>query len=135
MDARAAGHRHLESEGIIMSQLSQDPTTGDLVFTNNQLTFVDGADQVKQSIIQRFRTFAGEWFLDTSLGIPYFQNVLVKNPNLTLIESYFKNELWAVPGVLSIITFSLNFDPVARTISISCSVQSSAGPIQVEVTI
>ena len=118
-----------------MSQLSQDPTTGDLVFTNNQLTFVDGADQVKQSIIQRFRTFAGEWFLDTSLGIPYFQNVLVKNPNLTLIESYFKNELWAVPGVLSIITFSLNFDPVARTISISCSVQSSAGPIQVEVTI
>ena len=134
MDARAAGHRHLESKGELMSQLLQD-STGDLVFTNNQLTFVDGADQVKQSIIQRFRTFAGEWFLDTSLGIPYFQNVLVKNPNLTLIESYFKNELWAVPGVLSIITFSLNFDPVARTISISCSVQSSAGPIQVEVTI
>lgn len=134
MDARAAGHRHLESKGELMSQLLQD-STGDLVFTNNQLTFVDGADQVKQSIIQRFRTFAGEWFLDTSLGIPYFQNVLVKNPNLTLIESYFKNELWAVPGVLSIINFSLNFDPVARTISISCSVQSSAGPIQVEVTI
>lgn len=108
--------------------------TGDLAVTNNTLTFVTGADEVKQRLTQRLRTFLGEWFLDQSRGIPYFQEIMKKNPSSTIVEAIFKNEILGTPGVLAIEYFKITVDNVTRRLYLELKVQAVDGLIELEVT-
>lgn len=82
----------------------------------------------QQKIWIKFKTFAGELWLNTDLGIPYFEAVLVKNPDLTFIESLFKNTILEEPYVESLISFEvLNFDSALRKINYSWKAQLTNG--------
>jgi len=72
---------------------------------------------IRQKIAARFKFFLGEWFLDQREGVPYYREVFVKNPNIPLIRSLFLRVLRQTPGVLSVPTFSVNFDPSARELT------------------
>lgn len=37
---------------------------------------LSGAEAVAQAVLTRLRLFSGEWWEDTSLGLPVFQNIL-----------------------------------------------------------
>lgn len=39
----------------------------------------------------RFNLFLGEWYADTRVGVPWFQRIMVKNPNLRLIETIVRS--------------------------------------------
>ena len=93
--------------------------TEDMALENGDIVFVTKADAVKQSVRQRLKMFMGEWFLDLDSGVPYYQDVLVKNPNPTLIEGIFKNEILATPGILELLTFSLDYDNATRKLTIA----------------
>lgn len=74
-----------------MSTLKIDPTTGDLAFTNNSLVIETGIlAETKQRLKAKFGTFLGEWFNDETLGLPYYQDILVKNPDLNRIKSIYR---------------------------------------------
>lgn len=118
-----------------MSTLKTDLTTGDLVVTNNRLTFVDGAVQVAQSLASRLRTFQGEWFLDLRFGTPLLQQVLVKNP--VNAEAALKSVINSTEGVISLLSFSLDIDRATRKGTVSFKVLTENGelPGQVEIPI
>lgn len=105
----------------------------DLVFENNQLVLVDGADFVKQLLKQRLQTFIGEWFLDTSLGIPYFQEILKKQVNINAVSNIFKNEILNTPGVIEMETFELDFTEGTRHLSLTFSVRTQTGSITINI--
>jgi hypothetical protein len=47
---------------------------GDLIFDElNNLVMVEGTAELAQRLSLAIRIRAGEWFLDTSLGIPWFE--------------------------------------------------------------
>jgi hypothetical protein len=92
---------------------------GDLALENGTLVFCSGAAFYRQKLAARFKFFLGEWFLDQRLGLPYYQNVFVKNPDLDLIRSLFRRVILTTPGIKSIKTFTLSFDPAARKLSFS----------------
>jgi hypothetical protein len=114
-----------------MSDLAQNQA-GDLVFTNNELTFVEGADEVVQRLRQRLRTFKGEDFMNTENGVDYYGNVLIKNPSPTVVEATIKAEIEGTPGVISITAFNIDADPSTRTFTLNFAVQSVDGPIELE---
>lgn len=114
-----------------MSDLLQN-TYGDLEFTNNALTFVEGADEVVQRLRQRLRTFFGEWFLDTSLGIPYFQEILKKKPQQGVVDAILKKEIVNTPGVIKLLEYAYVVDSSARTSTLAFKVLSVDGPIELE---
>lgn len=95
---------------------------GDLAIVNGDL-FVLGktpetrVQYIRQKIAARFKFFLAEWFLDEREGVPYYREVFVKNPNIPLIRSLFLKVLRETPGVLSVPTFSVRFDPAARTLT------------------
>lgn len=114
-----------------MSDLLQD-TYGDLTFTNNSLTFVEGADEVVQRLRQRLRAFLSEWFLDTSLGVPYFQEILKKNPQQGVVDAILKKHIVTTPGVIELLEYAYVVDTAGRTSTLTFKVLSVIGPIELE---
>lgn len=71
-----------------------------------------------QRIDRRLRVFLGEFWLDQSLGIPYFQEVLKRNPDLSAIRAIFAAEIQKVAGVQQLNECSVSIDRAARKLSV-----------------
>lgn len=105
---------------------------GDLALGDDgDFVFIDGSRLVLQTILARFRFFLGEWFLDTREGVPYYRDVLIKNPDRGVVRSVFLQVLESTPGVLGVLTFDIVFDERARTISFAFEVQATDGVVTV----
>src|SRR3972149_2057877 len=96
------------------SDIRLDLATGDLTITQGRLSLAVGADAVVQSLRIRFRTFLGEWFLDSRVGVPWFQLVFVKHPNLRLARAVLRQVALATPGVVAVRAFSVSLDDRRR---------------------
>ena len=71
-------------------KLTQD---GDLDVSGSDIQFVEKIHMVRQNLSIRLKFFLGEWFLNITIGVPYFQSILVKNPNEVAIISFFKKTI------------------------------------------
>jgi len=54
-----------------------------------------------QDAASAIRTFLGECWYNTTLGVPYFESFLGKAPNITLMKAKFVAAALTVPGVSS----------------------------------
>ena len=69
------------------------PTYRDVQIVNGDLQLVGAGPAILQHILQRLGIFLGEWFLDNTIGVPYFQQVLVKTrhkESAVLIDNFTK---------------------------------------------
>lgn len=98
---------------------------GDLVLTND--ADARGTNPTLQSIMQRLRLFRGEWFLNTSVGVPYYQQILVKNPNRAAIDLAIQSTIISTPGVGRLISYASRFTTANRLIAISFRAATRAG--------
>jgi len=111
-------------------------TTNDLEFTNFDLSFVEEVDYVVQKLKIRLQFFLGEWFLDTSVGTPYFQEIFIKNPDVAAIESIFRAIILETNEVNELLSFVSDYDNSLRKFSLVFSVNTTFGLAEnVEVTI
>jgi hypothetical protein len=62
---------------------------------------VSGIEYAAQKIRQKLLMLKGEWFLDQNLGIPWVEEVLIKNPSLEFIRSVVRKTVLSVPGIIS----------------------------------
>jgi hypothetical protein len=104
-----------------MSDFKLDPVTGDLDLSTGDLQFVTGADAVAQHLLVRLRFYLGEWFLDTRVGIPYYSQILVKNPNLAAIRTTYRQAILSTPGVETLERMDLEFDAATRELALDFS--------------
>lgn len=81
--------------------------TGDLVL-------VDGLQRVQQQIKVTLLTFLGEWFLDTTFGIPYLESIMIKAPNRAEIEAIIRTKVREVPGVVRVPSVEVQIDAALR---------------------
>ena len=63
-----------------MKDIALDTATGDLLLENFDLQLVEGRDQIAQNLMIRLRFILGEWFLDITAGIPYYDDFFIKAP-------------------------------------------------------
>lgn len=94
-----------------MRSLALDPTTGDLLLTAGRLTLVEGAAAIAQRLDGRLSLWAGEWFADTSLGVPFLTFLGVKGA-AALAEASLRRAILSCPGVaaLEMFTFTASSD-------------------------
>lgn len=112
-----------------MTQIRQTDD-GDIQITNNKfsLTSNNSDEEISQRLKQRLKTFLGEWFLDSTIGIPYFQAVFVKGTPPEIIDGIFKDEIIGTRGVKSLNRFdSIEYDPATRVAQISFDVTTING--------
>jgi hypothetical protein len=108
-------------------------SNGDLVLTSDAQSI--GTNPILQDILQKIKFFQGEWFLDNSLGVPWFQQILVKNPDLAKIEAIFIDLILSVPGVDALVSFEFTPNLPNRSFTLSFQAQTTMGDIDYSGTI
>lgn len=89
-----------------------------------------GLEAIRQAVNIRLLTFLGEWFLDVTRGVPYFQTILgVKSPDLVAIKAALTAQILDVQGVNSITSVVLAFDSTARLLSVAWTADTTLGAI------
>lgn len=110
-----------------MIDFELDPLTNDLVISGFDFHLVDSSSQIAQNLGIRLRFVMGEWFLDITQGIPYYEEIFRKNPNQIQIESILKQEIVQTRGIAELISFEANFDKRRRVFSAVFSARSIEG--------
>ena len=82
-----------------------------------------------QRIKHRLLTFRGECFLDREVGVPYFSEVLKKNPDLGRIRSLLASVISGVEGVAKILSLEVLLNNATRQLTVNFRAQGTDGNI------
>ena len=99
------------------------------------LQIVVGVDLVRQRIKQRLLTILGEWFLDQSIGLPWFGELNQKGITQSRVRTLLIRQITQTAGVLRLEDFSLEYDNQNRTLSVAFRVETVAGILQDGITV
>jgi hypothetical protein len=75
--------------------------------TTLNLTFTEQNSYILQKIKNRLLFIRNEWFLDRSLGLPYFDVILEKGVDFNFIVLLFRQEILNINGITDIIEFNV----------------------------
>ena len=98
-------------------------TDGDIVIHNGDIATVDGSKSTRQRIEQKLLLWRGEWFLDTTAGFPWLQNILGKKPRPEVVVSLVRQLVEADPGIRSV--ESVDLEPVDSTRQLAISIRAT----------
>ncbi|ODN41079.1 hypothetical protein [Piscirickettsia litoralis] len=82
-------------------------------------------DSLAQRLSIKLNTFQGEWFLDDTAGIPYFQNILGNKVTADVIDSIFKKAILEEKDVSTILEFTSSIDNAKRKYTYTARVLSA----------
>lgn len=87
---------------IVQNTLLLDQTVWDLVLdVNGNIALANTPYSIAQDVASAIRTFSGECWYDTSLGLPYWQQILGELPPLQYIAGKMEAESLTIPNVVS----------------------------------
>lgn len=107
--------------------LGLDAKTHDLVISDYDLVVIDSAERVAQQIKVQLLTWLGEWFLDTTHGVPYLDYILVKNPNLELIRQTFRDQILLVDDVEDVTDIEVSYNARTREVTVEYTAATEYG--------
>lgn len=87
--------------------------TGNISLRKSE-TLDELVDLICQRVKCRLQTFRGECYLDRNMGVPYFQEVMKKNPDLGKVRSLLAATIVGVEGVKSLEELKIKFDASTR---------------------
>lgn len=97
--------------------------------TDWNLSLVTGIDYYVQKCRIKLQTFLGEWYLDTTVGVGYYETILVKNPNLTNVDNLLKLTVLEIEGINSLIEWRSSFDIRRRMLRVVFRADTDAGEL------
>ena len=100
---------------------------------NGNIAVRSGGIALAQDVASAVRTFQGECWYDSTLGVPYFQNILGKRVSLQFIKQALIAAGSIVPGVASIVCF-LTGPGKDRVVGGQLQITSATGQIVVAQT-
>ena len=108
--------------------------TGDLAFSEGNLGTATSDIGLAQRLRIALRIFKGEWWVDKTVGIPYFENkaagvkagevVFDKPLNPELLDAVFKSAILGVFGVAELLEFEITNNRAARTLTVDFTVRA-----------
>jgi hypothetical protein len=107
----------------------------DLDISAGTLIVTSGVEAVRSAVRIRLQAFLGEWFADTTIGTPWFQSILIKNPDPSVLNSVFRDRLFGTPGVTSLNSLDLSYDRVNRTLTVRFSITCDFGVFDDAITL
>jgi hypothetical protein len=79
----------------------------DIEVIDGKLSLVASKDELIVQLVKvALGTYQGEWYLDSSIGVPYYQSILKKGVDKVLVDSIFRRVITETTGVDRIIKFN-----------------------------
>lgn len=95
---------------------------GDMLLGHGSYDFhVDTAEGVAQNVATRLALWRGTWFIDTTEGTPWLQQILGKHDAVDVV---LRERILETPGVRDITAFEAIFDPDTRRISVQATIET-----------
>jgi hypothetical protein len=113
----------------------QVDSSGDLVFTNGDITFTSGLEGVVDQIHLALQSIRGEWFLDLDEGVPYYEGNGV-DPSEALLGQPFAEDrtrseiraaILGVTNVRELLHLATKLDGATRALSVEFRAATSWG--------
>lgn len=101
------------------------------VDVQGNLATASNLEALKQKIKQRLKLFYSEWFLDTTRGVPYFQNILGEDINQSLAAQIITTEIQKEQDVITVENVNFGLNDATRKFTYAANVTSVYGEIQV----
>lgn len=112
-------------------------TNGDYIFGNGKFDFQKDIDAFVQAVKTKLQFFKGEWWEDTSAGVPFYQEiagVMIKgDDDKDLITQVYLNVISSVFGFSETISYNDAFDYDNRKYSLTANVETIWGTTTIEV--
>jgi hypothetical protein len=67
-----------------------------------------------QSLQIQLRTFLGEWYLNTKVGVAYFKDIFGKGQSFVMMEADIKNQILSNSFVKSLNSITVSYDNTNR---------------------
>jgi len=110
--------------------------TNDLMFVNGGCPVTRSKTEVvQQRLLIRLRTFYGEWFLNDTYGVPYFERILGHKVTKDSVDAIFQDQIHQEAGVAGIVEFNSQFNSAGRQYSCQFRVRVDNGEISELITI
>jgi len=97
--------------------------TGDITLTESAI----------QAAKVRLQWFLNEWRLGPMLGLPYFEEVFVKSPNIQKIKKIITDKLLEIDNVDSVVSMDIAVDSKSRHGTINFVISANGEVIEEEV--
>lgn len=111
------------------SDLKLDKLTHDLDISRGTLRFITNNEEVVgQRLKIALLTKQGEWFLDTNVGLPYYQEFFTKKNNKPLIDQTIISYASRIEDVMRVRDYSSTITN-DRSLDISLTVETYTGDI------
>lgn len=104
---------------------------GDVVVTEQGDILL--AHSVKQAIRVRLLWFFSEWRFNTEFGIPYYEEILIKNPNIPKAKLLISQAIRDVEEVVDVEDIQISIDSTNRTALVSFVVYTTKESFRMEV--
>lgn len=106
-----------------------DPLSGNLALEAGDLVSVEGDEATAQEIRTRLLLFRGEAFTDLREGMPYYDQILVKAPDLGRIREIFRQAILSVPSVVDVPVLTVDLERATRRATITWEARTVEGRI------
>ena len=112
----------LDEGAPLLSGSLMETTIHDLIIIDGNVPLYSGLDQ---RIDCTLRTFRGEWWLDPTIGVPYFEEILKKNPDMSVVRQAFASVILSVPGVQEVTRLEVKFLRPTRALRVDFEVKGT----------
>lgn len=110
-----------------MVDIALNASSHDIIIKDGDFLLIDNAERVGQQIKVKLLTLLGEWFLDTTWGVPYLEYILIKQPNKSLIYQILREQILSVDDVKGLNSLDLGYDVKSRTLAVSYEANTDYG--------
>lgn len=101
--------------------------SGDLAISAGRLQLVSGVAAIRQQVQMRLRFWAGEWFADTSVGVPW-GSILGAKGAQAFAEATLRRAIETTPGVIAPLErFVFTFDGARRSATVDFRARTTTG--------
>ena len=91
------------------------------------LALADELESVRQRVIERLQTWAGEWYLDRETGVAYRPEIFSRVTSVGLAGAIVSDKIRSVDGVTGVSGVVVEIEPLERRMTYKASGETPFG--------
>lgn len=115
---------------VVTATDAENPDLGDMLLVSGDAVLLeDLAQETAQRLHVALRFSRGEWFLDLREGVPYFDEIFVKNPQDKVIRAVFSSVILQTEGIATLERLDYTIDSRTRVMQLDFAARLTDGTV------